>query len=268
MKKPKFLSKLAAKLSSPPKKRYQVAARAARSQQIDDYDDDQPTTKLSSAFVVVLILHVVAVGGIYAFNSIKASRRSHDRIAISSDAAALAGAKTGEDADGGSAGSNTPVADAKPSHPASPVIAPVAAPAPAAPAPLPRMAGARQHQVKTGENATKIAFAYHMTSAELLSANGLKENAVLHVGQMLTIPSSKSEARTLSEMHRETPARLTDIPPTRTTPGLHVVKKGDTVHSIARSYGMSSEELIKLNRISDPKRLQLGQALKIPPRRS
>jgi hypothetical protein len=40
---------------------------------MDDYDDE-PQTKLSSAFVVVLILHVVAVGGIYAFNSIKAHR--------------------------------------------------------------------------------------------------------------------------------------------------------------------------------------------------
>ncbi|MEA3188101.1 MAG: hypothetical protein QOD99_1931, partial [Chthoniobacter sp.] len=33
---------------------------------------DEPNMKLSSAFVVVLVLHVVAVGGIYAFNSIKA----------------------------------------------------------------------------------------------------------------------------------------------------------------------------------------------------
>ena len=43
--------------------------------------------KLSSAFVVVLVLHVVAVGGIYAFNALKAhqpaafeeTRRSRSR---------------------------------------------------------------------------------------------------------------------------------------------------------------------------------------------
>ena len=49
--------------------------RARMKPAMDDYDDDEPTTRLSSAFFVVLILHVVAVGGIYAFNSIKAHRR-------------------------------------------------------------------------------------------------------------------------------------------------------------------------------------------------
>src|ERR1700761_2733021 len=78
MKTPKFFSKLSAVLTPRPKKRLQATARAARRPAMDDYDDEEPTTKLSSAFVVVLILHVVAVGGIYAFNSIKASRKERE----------------------------------------------------------------------------------------------------------------------------------------------------------------------------------------------
>jgi LysM repeat protein len=123
--------------------------------------------------------------------------------------------------------------------------------------------------VKAGDNVTKIAFAYRITTAELMAANELKDNSILRPGQTLAIPASKSDAKTPAETRKaETPAKLTDIPPTRTTPGLHIVKKGDTAHSIARAYGMTAQELIKLNKIADPKKLQLGQALKIPPRKS
>jgi len=261
----KFLRKLAAMVSPRPKKKYQVAARAARPQQMEDYDAGQPTTKLSSAFVVVLILHVVAVGGIYAFNSIKASRRSHAQILASSGAAAASPGISAGDADNATPAAPAPTASSTTSRPA----ASPASPAPVMPAPAPKPGALRQYQVKAGDNLTKIAFAYRVTTADLLAANNLKENAMLKIGQTLTIPASKSDAKTPAETHKaETPAKVTDIPPTKTTPGLHVVKKGDTVHSIARAYGMTSEELIKLNKIADPKKLQLGEVLKIPPRKS
>ena len=49
------------------------AARAARGHD-DDYYEMEPNMKLSHAFMVVLILHIVAVGGIYAFNHINARK--------------------------------------------------------------------------------------------------------------------------------------------------------------------------------------------------
>ena len=80
MKTPKFLSKLSAVLTPRPRKRLNAATAAARPSRraMDSYDEEEPTTRLSSAFIVVLILHVVAVGGIYAFNSIKASRKDRE----------------------------------------------------------------------------------------------------------------------------------------------------------------------------------------------
>ena len=54
----------------PPKKR-KLQATAARRVRDADYTEE-PNVKLSSAFVVVLVLHLVAVGGIYAFNALKA----------------------------------------------------------------------------------------------------------------------------------------------------------------------------------------------------
>ena len=45
---------------------------------------------------------------------------------------------------------------------------------------------------------------------------------------------------------------------------VHVVRRGDTFFSIARSFGLSADELMRHNGISDPSRLQVGQRLRIP----
>jgi LysM repeat protein len=45
---------------------------------------------------------------------------------------------------------------------------------------------------------------------------------------------------------------------------IHTVKKNETIYSIAISYGVSMDALIKLNNITDPKRLRTGQKLRIP----
>ena len=74
MKTPNFLTQLSAVISARKKKKLQAATRTAPRAAMGDYDAEEPTTKLSSAFFVVFILHVVAIGGIYAFNGIKASR--------------------------------------------------------------------------------------------------------------------------------------------------------------------------------------------------
>ncbi|MDR3019499.1 MAG: LysM peptidoglycan-binding domain-containing protein [Treponema sp.] len=45
---------------------------------------------------------------------------------------------------------------------------------------------------------------------------------------------------------------------------VHVVGRGDTVYSISRFYGVSNDELMRINRISDPSKLQVGSRLVIP----
>jgi murein DD-endopeptidase MepM/ murein hydrolase activator NlpD len=46
--------------------------------------------------------------------------------------------------------------------------------------------------------------------------------------------------------------------------GVHTVQKGETVYSIARSFGIGSDQLMRFNGITDPTKLQVGQRLKIP----
>src|SRR5580658_6325207 len=123
MKTPKFITTLSAILKPRPKKRLQATARAAR-RPVDDYDDEEPTTKLSSAFVVVLILHVVAVGGIYAFNSIKASRRNHEQVLAAANAAPAANLKSAANVENASAPPPVPAANIVSSKAADPASAP------------------------------------------------------------------------------------------------------------------------------------------------
>jgi LysM repeat protein len=263
MKTPKFLSKLSAVLTPRPKKRLQATVRAARPA-MDDYDSEEPTTKLSSAFIVVLILHVVAVGGIYAFNSIKASRRDRETAMAAAAPVAPATVKSASaKVESASAPAHSPV----PAATVRSAEAPAPVPAPAANKP----ATADHYTIKAGDNLTKIAFAYKVTAADLMEANHLKDGAKLQPGQLLIIPVPKAGPKpAVAETHKaaEATPRQADVPPTKTTPGFYTVKKGDTPTSIARSFGLTAEELLRVNKITDPKKLQLGQTLKVPPRKS
>lgn len=46
---------------------------------------------------------------------------------------------------------------------------------------------------------------------------------------------------------------------------VHLVKRGEILRTIARQYGVSLKELAAYNRIADPDRIYVGQALRIPP---
>jgi LysM repeat protein len=57
------------------------------------------------------------------------------------------------------------------------------------------------------------------------------------------------------------PAARPVAPPANT----HIVVKGDSLEKIAKTHGTTIGELQKLNRITDPKKLQIGQQLLLPP---
>jgi murein DD-endopeptidase MepM/ murein hydrolase activator NlpD len=43
-----------------------------------------------------------------------------------------------------------------------------------------------------------------------------------------------------------------------------VIQKGDTIYSLARTYGVSPQDILDLNGIKDPRRIQAGQKVRIP----
>ena len=51
---------------------------------------------------------------------------------------------------------------------------------------------------------------------------------------------------------------------TAAAPGTYKVAKGDNPYNIAKKLGVSSQDLLKVNGIEDPTKLQIGQVLKVP----
>jgi LysM repeat protein len=65
------------------------------------------------------------------------------------------------------------------------------------------------------------------------------------------------------------PAAAPEPPPTprvlAAAPKVHIVVKGESLDKIAKTHGITIAELQKLNNITDPKKLQVGQQLTLPP---
>jgi hypothetical protein len=69
-----------------------------------------------------------------------------------------------------------------------------------------------------------------------------------------------------------TPTPVAVLPPPQPEPSpttagerTYIVQSGDYPEKIAQKFGIKTDELIAANNIADPQKLQIGQALKIPP---
>jgi LysM repeat protein len=198
----------------------------------DDYEEE-PTTKLSTAFVVVLVLHLVAVGGIYAFHSIKAKRREADGTALT---ASVNPQKEG--APKTEAVAKTPPA----SVPATPAaVAPVAGPASAALAPR---ATAMQpvEKVPAGPSAVVPQPSKPVPGPAVAAQAG--------AGGAAKVAGAGAVHGTAVDGAHKT----------------YTVQKGDNPVGIAKRMGVNYDELLKINGVDDPKRLKIGQVLKLPVR--
>lgn len=262
IKRPAFLTRKTGK-QKPVMTLHAATASHRMKPSVDDYDEEEPQTRLSSAFFVVLILHVVAVGGIYAFNSIKEHRRG-----LEPNAARTATGKSAPQAT---------AAPVKPQAAAAPVIAPkpadiaAAAPSPVVTTPV---SNSKVYHVKQGDTLTRIAQQLGTTVVALQLSN--KETATLRPGQILNVPAKSSSAAVAPVIEPPAPnpvAKKAEAAPAsaKAAPAAKASTykyKGDTATSIARRFSVSVDDLLKLNKVTDPKRLQLGQTLKLPTKKN
>lgn len=278
------------RVTSPaPKKKVKIRATATRSaarheeEEEEDYESAEPNMKLSHAFIGVLILHVVALGGIYGFNYLK----NRDATAAKANAAAVLGkadesAKAAADAKAG-ATKNAPVSS--------------------------KGVDAGKHEVAPGETLSKIASRYGVSVDQLEKANGLTANSVLRSGQMLVLPKAETKVvqapalakqpstqkasdgaakpvvapkadaqakapvatKAASEPKSETKTEAkadAKAAPKAADAGAgeqeYVVVSGDNPYSIAKRFHVSYQKLVEINGIEDPTKIRIGQKLKIP----
>ncbi len=113
-----------------------------------------------------------------------------------------------------------------------------------------------EYVVQNGDSLSKIAHRAGTTVQAIKQLNGLSSDTI-RVGQRLNLPSGAS---VLSSSSSSTSSFLTNFAGGENT---YTVKPGDTISKIASKVGMKSSELIRLNNINDPNRLQVGQILAI-----
>lgn len=139
------------------------------------------------------------------------------------------------------------------------LIVPAKASAPAASAAV--SDAANTYEVKAGDTLGAIARREGTTIAALRTANNLSGD-MLRVGQKLVIPGN---AAPISSSSAVAPAASTAAPATpRSGPITYSVVAGDTLGSIARTYGVRVGEIATLNNITDPAKLRVGQVLRLP----
>ncbi|MBX3015723.1 MAG: LysM peptidoglycan-binding domain-containing protein [Caldilineaceae bacterium] len=104
--------------------------------------------------------------------------------------------------------------------------------------------------VGRGDSLSLIASLQGMTVAELMSLNGLTNPNHVWIGQQLRVRSGGGSS----------------VSSTYTAPsssGTHIVQRGETLSQIAQRYGVSLQQLMGINGVSNPNHIYVGQRLQV-----
>ena len=162
---------------------------------------DEPSMSFGKALIVFIVLHVVAVSGIYIFNSLKARNIEQ---ASPGPAAHIVKQNAPAVADAGNAAARNDGGDVRPVAKASP-------------------------------------------------------KPVAEVAK-----SAETPHRKIAEDPVKPPVKDTAVVAMKDSGQLYTVVKGDNPVTIAKKFHVSCDELLKINKIEDSKKLKIGQKLRIP----
>ncbi|WDP89689.1 MAG: LysM peptidoglycan-binding domain-containing protein [Desulfobacter sp.] len=99
-----------------------------------------------------------------------------------------------------------------------------------------------KYKVRRGDNLWIIAKKFSVTTKQIMAQNGLR-NTTLHIGQTLTISSSKLKSSTIKGT------------------GTYQVKSGDSPFIIAQKHNMTLRRLLALNHLNKTSKIYPGQQL-------
>jgi len=120
--------------------------------------------------------------------------------------------------------------------------------------------GGETYTVQADDTLYDIAQRFEVSVEQLMEVNEITDPASLSVGQKLVIPGQ--EPGLVPEGTPSPEPEATTATPT--AEGVYIVQEGDYPGSIAEQFGISAEELMEANGITDPTSLIVGQELMIP----
>ena len=103
------------------------------------------------------------------------------------------------------------------------------------------------YRVVSGDTLSKIANRFGTTYQELARINGISNPDKIQVGQILKLPNSNTSNSSSSSSYNT-----------------YTIVSGDTLSKIASRFGTTYQEIARINGISNPDKIQVGQIIKIP----
>lgn len=99
------------------------------------------------------------------------------------------------------------------------------------------------YQVQNGDTLASVASKFGISANNLSSINGIMVGSLLNPGEYIVVPKVQNE----NPYFRE-----------------YVVKKGDSIYGIARTYNISPSQLLRLNGLNDNDTIYPGQKIMLP----
>jgi LysM repeat protein len=168
------------------------AATARRSAEMDYGEMSEPNMKLSRALLIVLLLHVVAVSGIIAFNAIKTRQSSFAPVAPANTENNLAAKSVGSTINSDASNPRpvvVPRNEVKTSHSLLKPIAKDERAKSSEDEKAPASSG-KVYTVVKGDNPVTIAKKLKVSYGDLIALNHIEDPRKLRIGQKLLIPKT------------------------------------------------------------------------------
>jgi beta-lactamase class A len=118
--------------------------------------------------------------------------------------------------------------------------------------------GASTYMVQPGDTLSAIAAATGIPVDKLVSLNAIKDPNMIIAGQSLSIAPTPSSGGSVAAS--PTSSTAADA----ATAAQYTVKSGDTLWDIAQSNGVSVQDLVQANNLTNADQLTLGQVLRLP----
>jgi len=127
-------------------------------------------------------------------------------------------------------------------------------------APAAQTAG--HHTVRSGETVSSIASKHGLGTSAVLRANGLSASSIIYPGQRLALPKSKA---TISSASASSVRPISSGSTTaQAATKKYVIATGDTISSIAKRFGVSTDSILEANSLTATSLIYAGRSIVVP----